>query len=420
MGHCTRLRTGSRAREVVGAVIGAGVLATLASCNRGGGARARANAGTELTKGGVSPDASAAPVAKSKPGMAFIPAGTLVAGTPIDRAPRVAEEELPGTKIPLGEYYIDLLPYPDEAGAIATTNVSRDEASALCVAKGKRLCSELEWERACKGPENTTYEEGDEFHAATCGLGAAADLSAKRPTGEQAACVSGFVVREMHGGAWEWTDDPWGRGGRKDLGVLKGGNATAGELAGRCANSLARTPVTKSPSMGFRCCAGPRNEAKVDLPVKVEPALERSMKTAEMTAPWLPFARETWPLKNPNAAGAAPFAFVHAFTWHPGGNESLIIGSGCAKDYPRPRCGLLVGRTLPGDALDAGVDGGSLAGARARVRVLMRVDTGSIAAEVAEVGEARRLRFTGVDTTSAFLRDFTYAYGRIVTGEIRR
>jgi hypothetical protein len=50
----------------------------------------------------------------------------------------------------------------------------------------------------------------------------------------------------------------------------------------------------------------------------------------------------------------------------------------------------------------------------------MRVDTGSIAAEVAEVGEARRLRFTGVDTTSAFLRDFTYAYGRIVTGEIRR
>ena len=417
----SRTRTRPRAARAVGAALGLGALATLASCNRGGGARARANAGTELTKGGISPDASAATDAKSMPGMAFIPAGTLVAGTPIDRAPRVAEEELPGTKIPLGEYYIDLLPYPDESGAIATTNVTREEASGLCEAKGKRLCTELEWERACKGPENTTYEEGDDFHAATCGIGAAADLSAKRPTGDLAASVSGFGVREMHGGAWEWTGEAWGRGGRKDLGVLKGGNSTAGELAGRCANSLARTPVTKSPSMGFRCCRGAKNEAKVDLPVKVEPALERSMKTTELMAPWLPFARETWPLKNPNAAGAAQFAFVHAFAWHPGGNESLIIGSGCTKDYPRPRCGLLVGRMLPGDAADtpdAAVDGGSAAGARARV--LMRVDTGFVAAEVAEVGEARRLRFTGIDTTSAFLRDFTYAYGRIVTGEIRR
>jgi hypothetical protein len=362
--------------------------------------------------------------------MAYVPAGVLVAGTPAEKTPRVAEEELPGAEVRLEPYFIDLLPYPNETGAIATTNVTRDEAGALCASKGKRLCTELEWERACKGPANTTYEDGDEYRAATCGLGVAVDLAAKRPTGELAACVSGFGVRELHGGAWEWTDRPWGRGGRKDLGVLKGGNATAGELAGRCANSLARAPTTKSPSMGFRCCAGARNEAEVELGVKQLPPLERTMKTAELTAPWLPFAQATWGAgtaggatggNTVGAGGATSFAFVHAFVWHPVANETLVVASGCAREAPRPRCGLLVGRILPSaderglaTATDTAAEGGASA------RVLLHVDTGFEAAEVAEAGEARHLRFKGLDATSAYLRDFHYVYGRIELAEVRR
>jgi hypothetical protein len=345
--------------------------------------------------------------------MTYVPAGTLIAGTPVGRTPRIADEELPGTAVPMTAYFIDLLPYPDEPGAIATVNVTRDEASALCEAKGKRLCTELEWERACKGPANTTYEDGDGFHPPTCGLGMSADLSARRPTGELNACVSGFGMRDGHGGAWEWTSEPWGRGGRKDLGVLKGGNSVAGELAGRCANSLARPPATKSPSMGFRCCFGPKNEQEVDLAVHTLAPLERTMKTADLTSPWLSFARATWPLKNPDAAGAAPFAFVHAFTWHPVANETLVVASGCTKDYPRPRCGILVGR-----ASEPVRDGD--ASPTEAPPVLMHTDTGSEAAEVAEAGEARHLRFKGFDTTSAFLRDFTYSYGRIELAAIRR
>ncbi len=385
---------------------------TTPACQRGG----RASGGKEFRHGGgATPDgATPATAVTRRPGMAYIPPGTLLAGTAVDRVPRVAEEELPGTKIELDAFYIDVLAYPDEPGAIATTNVSRDEAALLCAAKSKRLCTELEWERACKGPANTTFEDGDEYRPATCGLGTAAELSSKRPTGELGACVSGFGMREPHGGAWEWTEQPWGRGGRKDLGVLKGGNSVAGELAGRCANSLARPPTTKSPAMGFRCCAGARNEAKVDLAVKAEAPLERTMKTAELAAPWLPFARATWPLKNPDAAGAAPFAFVHAFTWHPVGNETLVVASGCAKDFPRPRCGILVGRSLTTGADAASPDGG------APVRVLMSSDTGFEAAEVAEAGEAKHLRFKGQDGTSAYLRDFTYSYGRIELAAVRR
>jgi sulfatase modifying factor 1 len=404
--QCPRIvRRALAAMALIPCVVGA------AGCN---GSRSHASAGNGLSHGGAAGSAAAPPpVPATKPGMVYVPGGALLAGTPADQTPRVAEEELPGTSIDLGPFYIDALPFPDEAGAIATTNVTRDEAAALCATKSKRLCTELEWERACKGPANTTYEDGDAFRPATCGLGVAADIAARRPSGELGSCISGFGVRELHGGAWEWTAQPWGRGGRKDLGVLKGGNALAGEIAGRCANSLARPPTTKSPAMGFRCCAGAENDAKVDLPVKLSPPLERSMKTADLTAPWLPFARATWSLKDPGADGGAPFAFVHAFTWHPVGNETLVVASGCATEAPRPRCGLIVGRAEAGDdpSLDA---------AAAKVRVLLHVDTGYEAAEVAEAGEAKHLRFKGLDPTSAYLRDFTYAYGRIELAEPRR
>jgi formylglycine-generating enzyme len=392
------------------------LMVSLASCHHDEPARGRG--GTALTHGGAAAGdgAPAAPAlsATSRPGMILIPAGFVFAGTPPDKTPRIADEELPWTKIAMGEFFIDMLPYPDEAGAIATTNVTRDEASALCVAKGKRLCTELEWERACKGPASTTYETGEPYDPAPCGLGVSAEVAAKRPTGDRRGCVSGFGVRELHGGAWEWTDGVWGRGGRKDLGVLKGGDSVAGEIAGRCANSLARTPSTKSPSMGFRCCAGARNAEEVSLGVKVLPPLERSMKTAELAAPWLAFANDKWHAPPADAAGAAGFAFVHAFTWHPVGNETLVVASGCARGLPRPKCGLLVARPLePAD--DGGRDAQADPG-----HVLLFVDTGFEAAEVAQAGEARHLRFKGLDTTSGYLRDFTYAQGRIELGPIQR
>jgi len=198
--------------------------------------------------------------------MAFIPAGTFRAGTPLDRAPRIATEELPGVPIEMGAFYIDVFPFPNEPGAIPQPNVSRDEAARLCGEKGKRLCTELEWERACKGPDNATYEYGDTYRSAPCGTGQAAELGFRRPSGERSACRSGFGVRELHGGAWEWTQSTWGRGTHDpSLGVLRGGNAEAGEIVGRCANAIGRPASKRQPSFGFRCCAGDVSPAEVTL-----------------------------------------------------------------------------------------------------------------------------------------------------------
>ena len=358
------------------------------------------------------PSATAAGAAR--PGMVWIPPGVFRAGTPVDKTPRVADEELPGTEVALGGYYIDVLPYPNEVAAIPTTNIAREDAEKMCEQKGKRLCSELEWERACKGPASSTYEDGDAYHSSTCGMGVTAEQAARRPSGEQLSCKSAFGVRDMHGGPGEWTQGPWGRGSLRELGVLRGGNAVAGEIAGRCANALARPPSTKSPTMGFRCCAGAKNDAKVELVLKSGPPLERSMKTAEIAAPLLAFATGEWP---PLSDAGSSFAFVHAFTWRPVPNEELAVASGCSKEAPRARCGLVVGRvgaTVFGDA-----DGGGDAEASAAV-VLVHVDTGFEAAEVAEVGDARHLRLKGVDAKSGYLRDFTYSYGRVELGPIQR
>ena len=410
-GRTKRASSPVSARQCASWALAAVAVCSCDGCDRG--TRATGEGGVAGDAGLVSaPSATAA--GAPRPGMVWIPAGIFHAGTPADRVPRIAEEELPGVDVALGGFYIDVLPYPDEAGAIPTENVTRDEAAHLCEAKSKRLCTELEWEHACKGPTSTTYEYGDVYRAATCDTGVAAEQAAKRPSGERQACKSGFGVSEMHGGPWEWTDATWGRGSTHELGVLRGGNEVYGELVGRCANGLARAATSKSPSMGFRCCAGPRNDAKVDLPARTGLPLERSMRTAEFAAPLLPIATTAWVDEKAAApaedGGRGGFAFVHAWTWRPVVNEELVIGTGCARGATRPRCGVVIARV--GAAGDAG--------AGPSVTELVHVDNGFEAAEIAEVGDPRHLRFRGVDPRSAYLRDFTYSYGRIELGDIKR
>jgi hypothetical protein len=326
--------------------------------------------------------------APQRAGMAWIPPGTLHAGTAADRAPRVADEEMPGTMVPMGGYYIDLLPWPNEPNAIPTSNVSRDEAEQLCVSKGKRLCTELEWERACKGPENATYEYGDAYRKDVCGTGVVPEQAARRPTGEHAQCKSGFGVSEMHGGVFEWTSSPWGRSSRDgSQGVLRGGNAVAGELVGRCANAIARSPSKKAPTMGLRCCAGPKNDVEVALELSGTPALGAT--DAERAAPFTPALGA--------AAGRPPEpATLRALRWIPVPNEDLVVALGCTA-APRA-CSLVVARA-------------------ASKQVLASVATGRDPAEVARNGDGRHLRIRYLEARGVAGRDVTYTYGRVEVSE---
>ena len=339
------------------------------------------------------------PLPEPRQGMAWIPRGPLVAGTPEGSLPRAADEEMPGEQVILKGYYIDLFPYPNEEGAIPLTNVSQPAASALCAERGKRLCSELEWERACKGPDNRRYEYGESYRAERCGTGA---LPVMRPTGIRVSCRSDFGVRDLHGGAWEWTASDWGRGTSGGLVSVRGGNAIDGEIVGRCANARSERPSAPSGTIGFRCCAGPANTIDVVLNIKRGPSLEflhridKSQLAQILDA--LPAAA------NAELGSRAGLNVDHQWLWRPIGNEELHATRVCSGLGRRPACGVAITRTLLGRP-------SLLAWASSR-HWLPSVDTDR---------DARDLWLIGGDETGTYQRLVQYRFGAVtVTAEEHR
>jgi hypothetical protein len=261
---------------------------------------------------GGAPSGSAAAAAPS----VTIPAGAFHAGVTCGALPRVTTEEVVGVEAALGEFSIDVLPYPNDPSRPARVGVSRDEAAGLCAQSGKRLCTELEWERACKGPGNTTFEYGAAYNPMNCKKSTDL-LPDKRPK-----CVSGFGVKDTHGLVFEWTSSPWGRGTAGDLGTVRGGDGPGGILQARCANAQSRPPSTQSGDVGFRCCSGPRNTSEVVLsldvkpPLVEEPALEPTLAAAMLSK---------MPVDH-RAAKDAAVGFDTMWRWHPRANEELLVG----------------------------------------------------------------------------------------------
>lgn len=353
----------------------------------------------ESTGVGLVAAPSATEPGQPRPGMVWIPSGVLRAGSRIDDVPRVADAELPDAEVAMNGFYVDVLPWPNEPGAIPTTNVTREEARLLCEGRGKRLCSELEWERACKGPDSVRYEYGPSYDARACAAGTPADTASRRPCGQLRTCRSGFGVEDMHGGAFEWTDSTWGRGARVELGVLRGGNDVAGELVTRCAYARPLGAGERSAVTGFRCCAGARNDAAVELEVKSGPPFERADKKA-VPSPSLDALGGT---ACGSPAAPAPCSTARVWTWRPAPNVELSVSGGCVRRDSHPRCGVGASRSI-GD----------------RVETLAQVDTGSSIPEVVLVeGADHRLRVRGGDKHGWFFRELVYSYGRVDVRPVR-
>ena len=326
--------------------------------------------------------------------MVWIPHGALVAGTPPDSLPRVADEEMPGEQVILGGFHIDIYPYPNEEGAIPLTNVTQAEAATLCQEQDKRLCTELEWERACKGPDNHPYEYGTRYDAKRCITGTVTKLL---PSGIHVGCVSGFGVRDLHGLVWEWTASPWGRGQDDQLVTVRGGNATAGDLVGRCANGMGRRPDRSSSVVGFRCCAGPANSAEVVLQVVRGKRLEAKERVDRELGTQL--ARQVPALVPDEQIQWDDFRFQRMWIWRPVGNEELVVLGGCAGLGKKPQCGIVVGRVT----LD-------------RAKALGWASSGHWLPNVKIDREPRDLWLYGGNELGSFQRLVGYVWGRISVG----
>ena len=327
--------------------------------------------------------------------MVFIPSGALVVGTPPDFYPRLADEEVPGEQVIVGGFYIDVFPYPNEEGAIPLTNVTAPDAKQLCADRGKRLCGELEWERACKGPDQRPYEYGDRYRDDACGTGTPPQL---RPSGLRVGCRSDFGVRDLHGIAFEWTSSPFRRGTTGDLVAARGGNGTSGELVGRCANAVGRPPDAAAASIGFRCCAGALGAPEVELSVRHPRKLEArdrldSALVAELTKTLPDEARAS--LLRHGAIEAD-----RQWTWWPAGNDELTIMSFCAGTGRRALCGVLVARVVLGKA-----------------KALTWADGGTWQPMLHAENDPRDIWLLGGDDPGAFRRRMTYQWGHVSAGK---
>ena len=228
---------------------------------------------TGATPSASAPGSSQAGAVASAGPVVPIPVGKLTAGTACGDHPRLPSEELAAVPFDLGAFDIDVYPYPNDPTKPALTGVSQAEARAMCAARGRRLCTELEWERACKGPKNTRYEYGDRFDAKRCStsLGTVANQSA---VGSLEGCKSEFGVFAMHGFVFEWTASAWGRGAQEGLFAQRGGFGNQPFAHHRCSAVRAAGAEAKDASTGFRCCGGAENAARVEIAKDERPVLE--------------------------------------------------------------------------------------------------------------------------------------------------
>lgn len=195
-------------------------------------------------EGEAAPRAVRTEAAPTRPGeRVSIPAGSFSVGSAPGDEGRVATSEATLEPIALGPFAIDALPFPNDPSAPPVLAGDADEAAAHCAGRGARLCTELEWERACKGPDGDRFVSGGAWD--------------ERCSTAPSRCASGFGVRAM-GFMRELTGSRFGEGGPP---VVRGGPAGAR----RCA---ARTPAGSKASgpYAFRCCEGAPNDAAMPRP----------------------------------------------------------------------------------------------------------------------------------------------------------
>ena len=190
------------------------------------------------------------------PGMQKVPGGTAAIGSDGSDDLRNFGDR-PLTRVELKPYCIDQYEFPNQPGKLPKVAAPFAEAEALCKNAGKRLCSEDEWEAACRGPQNLRFPYGTRYDPGACNTADAKDNPRQTSVaGAFSHCKSGYGVWDLSGNAAEWTASPFdGQGADK---TVKGGHAARPGFDDRCASRRKLAPGAHSISVGFRCCADAR------------------------------------------------------------------------------------------------------------------------------------------------------------------
>lgn len=141
-------------------------------------------------------------------------------------------------------YCIDRFEYPNRRGAQPLPGVNLHTARRLCAARGRRLCSDQEWVRACGGG-GRKYPYGNSFDPGACitedGKEAARPVA---PSGKAQQCKSTYGVYDLSGNLAEWTES----------GRVRGGSGKSPDYGSHCNYASRKNPGSADGYTGFRCC----------------------------------------------------------------------------------------------------------------------------------------------------------------------
>ncbi len=198
-------------------------------------------------------------LAYRKPGtcpsdMILIPAGEFTMGSPVDDPERLSNEAK-NKKVMVKEFCIDKYEYPNKKGEIPFRKAEWFAGKEVCESMGKHLCTESEWEKACKSGKGFRYTYGNEFNKKKCNTaGSRADNKVDRieRAGGYKDCVNDYGIYDMSGNVWEWTADYYNVGSRTF--VLRGGSFAGSPSTSRCSMRREGMPFIHRKDIGFRCC----------------------------------------------------------------------------------------------------------------------------------------------------------------------
>jgi formylglycine-generating enzyme required for sulfatase activity len=139
---------------------------------------------------------------------------------------------------------------PDRAPDHPVVCVSFEDTLAYCVWAGRRLPTELEWEKAARGTEGREFPWGTLIGSARCNC-YEMKTQTTTPVRQYPKGRSPYGVWDTAGNVWEWTTDWYDE--RKTLRVVRGGSHNLSSTNLRCTLRYGIHPDRKRRYCGFRC-----------------------------------------------------------------------------------------------------------------------------------------------------------------------
>ena len=184
-------------------------------------------------------------------------------------------KDAPGESQPM-RFCIDRYEFPNKAGVRPMVMQNFYQAQMHCAARGKRMCTETEWTKACEGPNNKPFPYGYTRDATICHGDMAWDRPDKKKflrrdpveierlwqgkkSGASPQCVSDYGAYDMPGNADELAaSETYNRGPRSSFDNVTTGGPWYKGVRNQCRPKIySHDESFAYYYLSWRCCAEP-------------------------------------------------------------------------------------------------------------------------------------------------------------------